>query len=93
MIGNFDVGAMGAVQAAAAASSVCNEVRPCFACALEDFGRETAPQRDAERERLFKLFSVLLTQYINTFGAALLTAQGIPMTVAAAPTKYANDIA
>lgn len=56
-------------------------MRPCFACLLDDFARETAAQRKPEHERLFKLFCLLLNQYINSFGAALLAAQGIRETV------------
>jgi hypothetical protein len=82
MLGNTGISSLGIMQAAAAAAArVCNDARPCFACVLEEFGKETAPQRDAELERHFKLFSVLLTQYINSFGAALLFARGVAMSV------------
>ena len=81
MFANSGIGTHSLAQAAAATSAVCNEVRPCFACALDDFAKETAPTRDAESERVFQFFCILLKQYLNTFGAALLAANGVAMTV------------
>jgi hypothetical protein len=80
-IGSFDPSQAAAATAATAATAVCNDVRPCFACVLDEFGKHTAPQRNLESEKLYQLFSVLLTQYLNTFGAAMLAAQGIATTV------------
>ena len=81
MFANAAVSSLGVTQAAVAVG-VCSEVRPCFACALEDFAKETASGRkNADSERVFQLFCVLLTQYVNSFGAALLAARGIPMSV------------
>ncbi|HEY9791229.1 MAG TPA: hypothetical protein V6D22_12580 [Candidatus Obscuribacterales bacterium] len=83
MLANTSPGFFDAAQAVAAtnATAVCNDVRPCFACVLDEFGKDTKPERNQESERLFQLFSVLLTQYINTFGAAMLAAQGIATTI------------
>lgn len=73
--------AYGALQAAAAATSVCSDVRPCFDCALTEFIKEKTPRQNSELQRNYKLFSVLLTEYVNTFGAAWLFAQGVMPTI------------
>jgi hypothetical protein len=48
---------------------------------LDDFGKVATARKGAETKRLFQLFSLLLKQYVNTYGAGLLAAQGITQTV------------
>ena len=56
----------------------------CFACVLDEFAKEKTQGQTEESQRHYKLFSVLLSQYVNSFGAAWLFSQGIMPTIASA---------
>jgi hypothetical protein len=75
----------------AAVTGVCGELHPCFACVLDDFLKDKTEGKTDDQARSYKLFAVLLTQYVNSFGAAWLFSQGVMPTLAS--SKRGGELA